>query len=502
MPSNQTTCNDCGCTPNPLDSGNWESESTARSALAAPTVGTPAVNNSPSGGTCQIKFTVPCVVMSWSEGKYIANGNLEHNCKAEDITWSLDAGESGATMNPPGQVNFGPDGAEVTVKASCGDQEVSMKLVYVKAELLYVLFVNAHTKGAAGANIVRDEAASYVEDGMAFPFKGWRRKPDGTGECFPVAHTFTDDVTLNVQVRITPAGLSFEITGQGLAGQFGGALLWKRIGLSSIGAPQLVPNLMPIGKLPQSAGISKGNIGWRIKVMCCTNPVVPFETSTIPEKSGEHEIFRTFNLPNIAVPDVAPPTLIRLRAVCGFAEGATTGLEAVHKLSQQWPFVPVGPGYDPEGSDWRIFEGKPGDCDDHSVSFIQGVKLLGLAGVYVKINATTDGTCADDEQTKTVIVEGIEVTAVLMFGTRAGAYGDTGAQVGINAYQGVAHTEGLFWNIYSKANDRVQRDTACKMYRYVVQSVLRFQYWFVPSSELADYVVFEAQQIPPAGTCD
>lgn len=136
MPSNQNNCNNCGCTPNPLDSANWESESTVgRSSITASTTAT----GSPSGGPeCKIGFKDKSVCKHFDDGSYDAAANLDSqsNCKAEDLIWGIEEPSEGATIDSHGTVTFGSVSAVVTVSVMCGTVSDTMSLRYAKIEWL------------------------------------------------------------------------------------------------------------------------------------------------------------------------------------------------------------------------------------------------------------------------------------------------------------------------------------------------------------------------------
>ena len=138
MPSNPNNCNNCGCTPNPLDSGNWESESTL--GRSSSTSNTEPANWSPSpsggGGDCKVGFKDSYVCKRFIDGAYNAGSNLhpDSNCKAEDLLWAIEEPAEGATIDGYGHVTFGPASAVITINVGCGDVVDSMTLRYAKID--------------------------------------------------------------------------------------------------------------------------------------------------------------------------------------------------------------------------------------------------------------------------------------------------------------------------------------------------------------------------------
>lgn len=132
MPTSDNNCQNCGCTPNPLDSANWTSESTVAGAGIKPAKG--SASGSGSGSGCSLKFIKNEVVFPWTTGTYDALSNLDSNCEYNDITWGISGKSSGATMKGS-VVTFGKDGAIITIKATCKGVTSSMTLIYIKLQI-------------------------------------------------------------------------------------------------------------------------------------------------------------------------------------------------------------------------------------------------------------------------------------------------------------------------------------------------------------------------------
>lgn len=132
MPSNQTTCNNCGCTPNPLDSGNWESESTAGRSATPST--TPAEGSPSVGPVCEIGFKDKTVCKLFSDKIYDAGLNVDTNCQQEEIIWGLEGSIYGATVDSVGVVTFGTQSEEFTVTIKCGEISDAMLLMWGKID--------------------------------------------------------------------------------------------------------------------------------------------------------------------------------------------------------------------------------------------------------------------------------------------------------------------------------------------------------------------------------
>lgn len=378
-----------------------------------------------------------------------------------------------------------------------------MKLLYVKAELITVEFENA-ANSRTKSNIVTAEAVDITNDISAqLPFRGWRRRVGLPPDSYAVSHRFSANAALNITVRITPAGLDFEIEGSGIQGQFG-PLLWKKGGWTSLGAPQLLPNIVPLGNLPQSAGISKGSISWKINTKCCQNPVVLFSTATIPEKSGEHEIFRTFLATNSWEGALSSPSLVRMRKIGGMAEGLTTEGTVIDKLVDEWPFVPGPVGQ--EGSDWRIFLDKEADCDDHCDCLHDALKLFGLKIERLKIFASTaDNSCLIGETKEIeVMINGKleKVEAILIFGTLAGGVpGEKASDRGGNRHQGVLRKDGVYINIYG---GKFKKPNSCAMFNALTGpgNMFKAQYWVYAKEPGSQVLFIHSTESIPNLTCN
>ena len=134
MPTNPTNCNNCGCTPNPLDSGNWESESTARSASTSTT---PPDGSPSGGGECKVGFKDGYICKPFQDGTYDAGANLhpDTNCRAEDLVFAIQGDAEGAEIDSAsGVVTFGPTSALIIISVACGNIGDTMTLRYAKIE--------------------------------------------------------------------------------------------------------------------------------------------------------------------------------------------------------------------------------------------------------------------------------------------------------------------------------------------------------------------------------
>ena len=83
MPTNQTTRTNCGCTPNPLDSGNWESESSAeRSSTTVPSADGSG-SGSPPPASCEVALSVSPVAVacssSYSQSVFTVTGEATND---------------------------------------------------------------------------------------------------------------------------------------------------------------------------------------------------------------------------------------------------------------------------------------------------------------------------------------------------------------------------------------------------------------------------------------
>ncbi len=137
MASNPNNCNNCGCTPNPLDSGNWESESTVGRSTATTPPADGSLSLSP-GPECKVGFTDSYVTKKWHDVTYDAKANLhpDTNCKKEDIVFSLEGETRGSTIDPgSGVVTFGPVGVILTVVVTCGEVFDKMTLLVLRVRI-------------------------------------------------------------------------------------------------------------------------------------------------------------------------------------------------------------------------------------------------------------------------------------------------------------------------------------------------------------------------------
>ena len=208
MPTNPTNCNNCGCTPNPLDSGNWESESTARSASTSTT---PPDGSPSGGGECKVGFKDGYVCKPFQDGTYDAGANLhpDTNCRAEDLVFAIQGDAEGAEIDSAsGVVTFGPTSALIIISVACGNIGDTMTLRYAKIEWIESEVVLEWYEQPSGVY----SAASNVDttNGGAMP-DHWSIQVENDSDAEDVTDA-TIGSTTGV-VTYGSAGQSCEITG-------------------------------------------------------------------------------------------------------------------------------------------------------------------------------------------------------------------------------------------------------------------------------------------------
>ena len=128
MPSNQNNCNDCGCTPNPLNSGNWESESTERRSASIATASTS--DGSPSvGPECEIYYNPAHDAVPWTDFQYPAGKDLVSNCESNEISFAAVPLPEGYQISSDGLITWGEEseGEDFEVHGICANKAVAVK---------------------------------------------------------------------------------------------------------------------------------------------------------------------------------------------------------------------------------------------------------------------------------------------------------------------------------------------------------------------------------------
>ncbi|MEK0451695.1 MAG: hypothetical protein RL088_3963 [Verrucomicrobiota bacterium] len=141
MPTNETQCTgSCNCTPNPLNSGNWHSESTLGRSNSPSNAEPPYASLSPSPSPnpeCKISFIIPIITKEWKEATFDATTNLDTNCEKQDVVWSIRGDAHGSTIDQNGVVTFG-DPAHITIMAECGsDNGDIMDLIIGRVRIMF-----------------------------------------------------------------------------------------------------------------------------------------------------------------------------------------------------------------------------------------------------------------------------------------------------------------------------------------------------------------------------
>lgn len=488
-------------TPSILNSENWISQSSVAGNLAR-AQDAPPPNSSDSPDLCNLSFLEKCVAVPWTDTQYNGWLNLEVGaCQTGDVTWAIEGDADGTTMPSNGIFKFGAKGEINTISATCMGKKVRMTLVYVKAELLQVEFVNAASNGTK-RNILTDEPTKFIPNGARYnplnrPLRGWMAAGPINN---PVAVPFSKKLTLSVTVEVTPAKISFAIRGQGIPNQFGD-LIWNKLQVIADGKPQVLV-MEPAGDLPQSVGITKGSINWEITAAPCPRHIT---LKTIPDKSGEHEIFRTLgetNPPGIQF-EPAEASIARMRKICTIASGKENRLDVMNALNQNWP--KRGKGKPPKGTqgnlEWRVFDGFDGDCFACAVSFSQACLLLGIGVSYKKICGAFDNNCLDPLKRKDAIINGEKKVVTLLFATEFGKLGEIGNGPLYNEFQTMAYFEEKsgdkikieYWDVNS--TNKVYA-SSCDAFNAITNKdapVFKAQYWvLVPKDENPDdYVLIE-----------
>ena len=192
MPSNPNNCNNCGCTPNPLDSGNWESESTVgRKTTTSQGDPDPEPNFSVSpecspGALCSIELSVSpeavcCMCADCSEQFLVTASASSSDCK---ITVSKPDGTSETGTGTVSFTYFVRDtdcGKKLTFKASgegtCIGDEKDAYVIGVKFKVIKwtPVVLNAASMGVFFYTVENFNRAGGAGEGdfSLFPLGGW-----------------------------------------------------------------------------------------------------------------------------------------------------------------------------------------------------------------------------------------------------------------------------------------------------------------------------------------
>jgi len=310
------------------------------------------------------------------EWTYAANTNPV-NCHGNvDFTWDTDGGDyslsSGTSLCT---VSWDTPGAK-TLTAHCGASEVSKEITVYEVELKSVDFTSDH-------DLLLHNDANWSDTGTDYNEPEWKVSPSTND---PITHTMNTSLTVNVTVKVSPSGLSFDLIGDSPNNYVD----FTKTGNTSTGADQTIP-ITANAALPYYIDTLEKSIDWTIKLV---DPSPDIEESV--GSSGPHKIYLTYGTPDTTSASANKLTDMRIIWSCDAANGAFTrkGIaDSIYTvLSSSDP--PLEPGEslaDPNQTtyEWKLLYEDPnnvynspyyGECDEQAELMRKALDLLGVTG--------------------------------------------------------------------------------------------------------------------------
>ncbi|MBU1695035.1 MAG: hypothetical protein KKC51_13890 [Verrucomicrobia bacterium] len=225
--------------------------------------------------------------------------------------------------------------------------------------------------------VLTDYNTDYAgSGGTVYNPRGWIKG----GKNNPITHVKDSKITVDVTLCVKPAGLYYDLTGDGPIG----ALDFHKSGLTSSGSNQTF-TITSEEKLPAQIDVLDDSISWSIDLsggLTCRK-----------ENSGPHKIYVTWGQPG------SGPTVKRVNKVCYTAwwqntcEGIADSLQDM--IAAETAF---GPG---NVDGWALLDGGSGDCDNQARCMKYTFEMLGAGAADVRlVRASSNagqGNCLDLE---------------------------------------------------------------------------------------------------------
>jgi hypothetical protein len=224
------------------------------------------------------------------------------------------------------------------------------EVAIVSAELTSVTFTSDH-------GIVNDNNSDWTDSGTPYGEPEWVTAPARNS---PITHTRDAAVVVNVAVKVSPAGVNFDLVGESSDDY----LSFQKSGNTSTGAEQVIP-ISSSGKLPNSIAVLSGSIAWKIRFTDATPQIDQNLQST-----GPHTIYVTAGTPYGSV--VTQKRISHVSALCSGMTTAHACAKAVHDSTGGYSLGSVTPN-----PLWLIAGGTPAECMDLARFYKAAVEMLG-----------------------------------------------------------------------------------------------------------------------------
>jgi hypothetical protein len=239
-------------------------------------------------------------------------------------------------------------------------------------------------------HVLMDNNSDWTNTGTLYGKPEWQ---SGWQTASPISQTKNTPLTLKVKVTVEPAGLHYDVIGDGPQSYMD----FLSTGHTSTGSQQEW-TITSGAALPNQVSTLTGSITWKIK-FTDADPDVEFTAGT----SGTHKIYVTYGTPT--APTGIAITEKRLSTTCQWANEKTDPDKVADGIHSK--LGDVDPPYEPLekptlGIGWTLMDGTTyGECDEQAdlmrlACLIQGVNPATLQLVRASTNAGA-GKCLDFE---------------------------------------------------------------------------------------------------------
>ncbi|GEM_PF-6275938 len=315
-------------------------------------------------------------------------------------------GVSGRVVGEDGESVSGVETAQVT---------------NIKIDLKSIEFISDH-EDVNGDNILNDNNTDWKDvGGSAYSEPEW----ENGGNNNPISHTKNTKLKVKVKIRVEPAGISFDLNGDGLNGYAD----FNKTGIISTGTDQEI-TITADAKLPDQIDILNESIDWSIDI-----DGNEFNAAA----SGEHKIYVTYGVPSGSVVTEKRLAWSCSAAVSGNKSTLNDIVLSAHSYINDGGNLPnfnVDTSAWPEDTPpiWKLLDPthSGASCIAHSNLLKHIVNILGIpGGELVYVFASTD---SNFDSTELFLINGRTCKVVIVAGN-----GD------INNYEGCLNINSKYY---------------------------------------------------------
>ena len=252
-----------------------------------------------------------------------------------------------------------------TFTCTAGSSTKTIKVVVLKTELKSIEFTSKNV-------VLKDNNTDYTDSGTDYAAPEWVLDPARNN---PISHTKNSSITVKVTVKVQPAGVTFNLDGDGPNKD----LDFESTGNSSTGGDQPI-TMTADSELPNEIATLSKSISWSLTAsgVACNS-----------WSSGPHTIYVTYGTPTGSV-----ITEKRVNWACTIATGATSISGAAEKFRDA---IAANPGFAVPRvwnlDSWQFLaSGDHGDCITLAKLARKGLEMVGIPAQERWSFPTADGS--------------------------------------------------------------------------------------------------------------